>query len=167
MNTQSNYSSDSTKMLRSVGLGVKYGAITAAILLAYFLLLIALDMNTLALHGMGKMLVLGVMMFYAFYTFKENRRRIKFYSSLKLGLVTALTAAIVLLLGEFILHGLLHIKLAPKAFLAAGVHPISSYVLLSVEMMVYGILACIACTTYFKRPRTEPLSSANTDPFMG
>jgi len=82
-------------------------------------------------------------------------------------LVTALTAAITLLLGEFILHGFFQIKLAPDAFLNAGVHPIGSYVLLSVEMMVYGILACLACTTYFKRPRTEPLSSRNTDPFMG
>jgi hypothetical protein len=130
------------------------------------LALLFLGQNTILFHGIGKIFVLVAAMFHAFSRFKENRHRIKFFSSLKLGFTTAIVAALTLISMSFVFHYFFNLKLAPEVLLSFNVHPFVLYLIMGMEMIAYGLVSCLACTSYFKRPLTEKLTPANSDPYL-
>ncbi len=136
--------------IRAVNQGLVFGVAAAHFMLLYFFILLLFNINTLPWHIVGKIVVLLGVMYYAYASYKENRKEMSLKSGIKLGLSTAFAAAATLVFFELIVHLVFGFNLAPETTFAQGLPTYAMFGLLALELMAYGGLIAILFTLYYR-----------------
>lgn len=133
---------------------LKKGLITgigSAILMAFYFLMLSLqDANSLGLHNFGKIFLVLIPMFLLYRQHFHSRGKLEFKESILLGLFYALSAAIVLVIGELLLHNIFGIPLTPEEFLESNINTFALYFLLTLEIFGYSLLSIFLGFQFYK-----------------
>lgn len=135
--------------------GVIAGFASAIIMAMYFLLLSVENSNTLVLHNIGKSLIVIVPIFLLFRNHFHNYGKLKLRESFTLGGSFALSAAVVLVISELLLHKLFSVALTPQEFVGAEISSAALYFLLTLEIFGYALLSLFLGFQFYKNRYIE------------
>lgn len=89
-------------------------------------------------------------MFLLFRNHFYNYGKLELKDSLSLGASFALSAAVILVIGELILHNLFSVALTPVEFVNAEVSSVALYFLLTLEIFGYSLLGLFIGFQFYK-----------------
>ncbi len=130
---------------------IKFGLLACLYLFTYFIFLELFQIDTLLLHAIGKIIIIGAIMFYAFAEFKKKARRFGFSRRLKFAMLISAVIAFTLILGQVSALYFLDFELVPAALdnFKGGI--ISLNLLLFFEIFAYSLIISLAANIYFRR----------------
>lgn len=130
--------------------GIFTGLFSALLMAAYFLTLGSMGKNTLMLHNIGKTILIVIPVFLLFRSHFHQRGKLKLTETLMLGGVFALSASIVLVISELILHSLFSAPLTPVEFQDSEIGAATLYFLLTLELFGYSLLSLFLGFQFYK-----------------
>lgn len=131
--------------------GILYGCVAAILLYFYIAALITSDLNTVYAQLFGKLIFIGFIVLYGFYSLKRDYQNdFKLFPAVLMGVVAGITTAIVST-GFELVSIQFGVLLKPEEFAYMDIPQFVLSVLFSVEMVGYSLIASLIGIQYHKK----------------